>query len=297
MENSITSTFAGNPFALISLISWILVLITGWLSFFVPKIEIWPYKLLTFMNHFIIKKNQNYSYFPLFMHKVIFYIFAIFLLLSLTVSFIIFIYNLFIKKDENVINGMLGNISKFHFIPLLSIAALFINGECTDKEKFVTDTQLFFFLIFTILALFSMIFIYIYTKIDSPEYINYIIKNGAYSCLISFLIYNLFVVIWEYIMNNKDDDKIVKFNKNCSTAFSILICLANLCASFLLKEITISVFNLIIYIGMTSNFYNIEKKIRDNLLNKSIGIIDIFGIILSILMICFVAYRKKMSNN
>ena len=98
-------------------------------------------------------------------------------------------------------------------------------------------------------------------------------------------------------MNNKDDDKIVNFNKNCSTAFSILICLANLCASFLLKEITISVFNLIIYIGMTSNFYNIEKKIRDNLLNKSIGIIDIFGIILSILMICFIAYRKKMSNN
>ena len=297
MENSITSTSAGNPFALISLISWILVLITGWLSFFVPKIEIWPYKLLTFMNHFIIKKNQNYSYFPLFMHKVIFYIFAIFLLLSLTVSFIIFIYNLFIKKDENVINGMLGNISKFHFIPLLSIAALFINGECTDKEKFVTDTQLFFFLIFTILALFSMIFIYIYTKIDSPEYINYIIKNGAYSCLISFLIYNLFVVIWEYIMSKKDYDDIVNFNKNCSTVFSILIFLVTLCASFLLKEVTISIFNLIIYIGMTSNFYSIHKYTRDVALNKAIGIFDIIGIILSILMICLVAYRKKKSSN
>lgn len=296
METS-PSASAGNPFALISLISWILVLITGWLSFFVPKIDNeFLGKILIFMNHIIYKNYQNKIYLPLFMHKVIFYIFAIILLLSLTVSFIIYIYNLFKTKDENVINGMVGNISKFHFIPLLCVASLFIIGECTDKNEGISNTQYFFFLIFTILALFSMIFIYIYTKIDSPEYVNYVIKSGAYSCLISFLIYNLFVVIWEYILNKKDDyESYYKFNKNCSTAFSILICLANLCASFLLKEITISVFNLIIYIGMTSNFYNLEKEYRD--LKKSIGIFDIIGIILSILMICLVAYRKKMSNN
>ena len=296
METS-TSVSAGNPFAIISLISWILVLITGWLSFFVPKIDNeFLGKILIFMNHTIYKDYQNKHYLPLFMHKVIFYIFAIILLLSLTVSFIIYIYNLFKTKDENVINGMLGNISKFHFIPLLCVAVLFIIGESTDKNEGISNTQYFFFLIFTILALFSMIFIYIYTKIDSPEYVNYVIKSGAYSCLISFLIYNLFVVIWKYILNNKDDlESYYKFNKNCSLSFSILICLANLCASFLLKEITIPVFNLIIYIGMTSNFYNLEKGFRD--LKKSIGIFDIIGIILSIPMICLVAYRKKMSNN
>ena len=293
MEAS-ASASTGNPFALISLISWILVLITGWLSFFVPNIE----KVLIFMNQTIIDSDfQKIAASPLYMHEVIFYIFAIILLLSVTVSFIIYIYNLFKTKDENVINGMLGNISKFHFIPLLCVAILFIIGESTDKNEGISDTQLFFFLIFTILALFSMIFIYIYTKIDSPEYVNYVIKSGAYSCLISFLIYNLFVVIWLYILSKKEDEDIVKFNKNCSTAFSILIFLANLCASFLLKEITISVANLIIYIGMTSNFYNIEKIVRDNALNKSNGIFDIFGIILSILMIGLVAYRKKMSNN
>ena len=96
-------------------------------------------------------------------------------------------------------------------------------------------------------------------------------------------------------MKNKDDG--FKFNKNCTTAFSILICLTNLCASFLLKEITISVSNLIIYIGMATCFYKINKEIRDYFYHKSVGIIDIFGIILSILMICLVAYRKKMSNN
>ena len=292
MENS-SSTSISNPFVLISLISWILVLITGWLSFFVPNIE----KVLIFMNQTIIDSDfQKIAASPLYMHEVIFYIFAIILLLSVTVSFIIYIYNLFKTKDENVINGMLGNISKFHFIPLLCVAILFIIGESTDKNKSFNNTQYFFFLIFTILALFSIIFIYIYTKIDSPEYVNYVIKSGAYSCLISLLIYNLFVVIWQYILKNKDGD-VLKFNKNCQTAFSILICLANLCASFLLKEITISVSNLIIYIGMTSSFYKINKDFRDYFYNKSIGIIDIFGIILSILMICLVAYRKKMSNN
>ena len=286
MENS---TSISNPFVLISLISWILVLITGWLSFFVPNLD----GVFIFMNHAIATDGENP--FPLFMYKVFFYILAIILLFSLTASFIIYVYNLFQTKDENVLNGMLGNISKFHFIPLICIAVLFIIGESIDKSFNVT--HYFFCLFFTILALFSMIFIYIYTKIDSPVYVNYIIKNCAYSCLISFLIYNLFVVIWQYILSKKEDEDIVKFNKNCSTAFSILIFLANLCASFLLKEITISVANLIIYIGMTSNFYNIEKIVRDNALNKSNGIFDIFGIILSILMIGLVAYRKKMSNN
>ena len=288
MENS-SSTSISNPFVLISLISWILVLITGWLSFFIPNLD----DELYFMNLIIVTKGENS---PIFMYKVFFYIFAIILLLSLTVSFIIYVYNLFKTKDENVLNGMLGNISKFHFIPLLCVAILFIIGESTDKNKSFNNTQYFFFLIFTILALFSIIFIYIYTKIDSPEYVNYVIKSGAYSCLISLFIYNLFVVIWQYILKNKDGD-VLKFNKNCQTAFSILICLANLCASFLLKEITISVSNLIIYIGMTSSFYKINKDFRDYFYNKSIGIIDIFGIILSILMICLVAYRKKMSNN
>jgi hypothetical protein len=98
-------------------------------------------------------------------------------------------------------------------------------------------------------------------------------------------------------MSKKDYDDIVNFNKNCSTAFSILIFLVTLCASFLLKEVTISIFNLIIYIGMTSNFYSIHKYTRDVALNKAIGIFDIIGIILSILMICLVAYRKKKSSN
>ena len=287
MENS-TSTSISNPFVLISLISWILVLITGWLSFFVPNLD----GVFIFMNHAIATDGDNP--FPLFMYKVFFYILAIILLFSLTVSFIIYVYNLFQTKDENVLNGMLGNISKFHFIPLICIAVLFIIGESIDKSFNVT--HYFFCLFFTILALFSMIFIYIYTKIDSPEYVNYVIKSGAYSCLISFLIYNLFVVIWEYTLNKKDNNYI-KFNKNCTTAFSILICLANLCASFLLNEITISVSNLIIYIGMTTSFYKISKDYRDYFYNKSVGIIDIFGIIFSILMICLVAYRKKMSNN
>jgi len=80
MENS-TSTSISNPFVLISLISWILVLITGWLSFFVPNLD----GVFIFMNHAIATEGDNP--FPLFMYKVFFYILAIILLFSLTVSF------------------------------------------------------------------------------------------------------------------------------------------------------------------------------------------------------------------
>ena len=90
------------------------------------------------------KKNQKILHFPLFMNKVIFYIFAIILLFPLIVAFINYINNLFKTKDENVINGIVGNISKLHFIPLLYVAVLFINGESTDKNEGINDTQYFF---------------------------------------------------------------------------------------------------------------------------------------------------------
>ena len=41
------------------------------------------------------------------------------------------------QKDQQIINGMLGSFSKYHFIPLFFISALFILGEChNDKYDF-----------------------------------------------------------------------------------------------------------------------------------------------------------------
>jgi len=299
METFSNSSSENNQFKIISLFSWILVIITGWLSFAVPNFD----NIIIFWNNYIIKKNQNLAPFPLFLYNIFFYIIAIIILLLLTISFLIYAYNVF-KKNENVLNGMLGNQTKFHFIPLLCISALFINGECTEEEThflFFTKTQLYFFLIFTILALISLIYIYINTKLDSVKNIQYLIKNGTYGCLISFLVYNLFVNVWALILTIKMEDfdftSIYKSNKNLSIVFSILIGVINLVLSFSLNEITISIINFLIYIGLTVKFYKIEKDLRKEYLNNSIGIIDIIMIILSLLMMGLVFSRKKNSNN
>jgi len=299
METFSNSSSENNPIKIISLVSWILVLITGWLFFGVPNFD----KVFIFWNNIILNENQNLNPFPLIMFNIFFYIIAIIILLLLTFSFFVYAYNVF-KKNENVLNGMLGNQTKFHFIPLLCISALFINGECTEEEDHIllfTKTQLYFFIIFTILALISLIYIYINTKLDSEKNIQYLIKNGTYACLISFLIYNFFVAVWALIITIKykdlDFESIYKPNKNLSIVFSIFIGLINLVLSFFLNEISISIINFLIYIGLTIKFFKIEKDIREAYLNNSIGIIEIIMIILSLLMMGLVFSRKKNSNN
>ena len=65
-------------------------------------------------------------------------IIMIFILIVATLAFLYyFIFSTF-KKDSGIVNGMLGDISKFHFIPLACASALFLIGITVknyDDEK------------------------------------------------------------------------------------------------------------------------------------------------------------------
>ena len=120
-------------FMSLSIISWTLLLITGWMSFGVPKIDngLGDKGTLFWLTDHI---NKDYAYSNSFdVYYILFYIIIIITLILATAGFLIYIYSIFISKNYNVINGMLGNISKFHFIPLLCISALFIIGESLKK--------------------------------------------------------------------------------------------------------------------------------------------------------------------
>ena len=120
-------------FMAISIISWTLVLITGWMSFGVPKINNGLGNngtLFWLIDH--INKDEVYSI-SIDVYYILFYIIIILALILTTASFLVYIYSIFISKNDNVINGMLGNRSKFHFIPLLCISALFIIGESLER--------------------------------------------------------------------------------------------------------------------------------------------------------------------
>ena len=196
---------------------------------------------------------------------------------------------------------MIGNLSKFHFIPLICVSSLFIIGEAYNDNTF-KEGQYFFNLFFTFIALGSLIFIYIQTKLEKPLYAAYAIKHGSYSCLIALLIHNIGYSISAYsshivFKKGKFDSMEDYYNwlKWCYIIFSIIICLGNIGVAFFLKEFVIVLINLLIYIGMTIQFYRINEEQRKIIYGKPPGIIDIIMIIPSACIIVFLVYKKFKS--
>ena len=305
METSSSDYMSGSNgiFLIISIVSWISVLVTGFVSFAVPKIEFdgvdfdtFKYKkyrlIVTWLSYYILSKDYDLKM-PATMNYVVFYIMVALTLLLLVLSLAIYIYGI-LTRNGNILNGMLGNFTKFHFIPLLCISCLFIIGMATDKEEGPKGVQFFFSLVFTIIGLGSLVFITMQTNIESPNYASWIIKHGAYSCLIAWLVYNLCYLILYYHLVVKNED-MVKWFKGCEIAFAIIIGIINLCLAIFLKAVMIAFTNLLIYIGMVCRFFDNKKdEIKATYGSYTGGIIEIIMMILSLLVIVFliIQYRK-----
>ena len=305
METSSSDYMSGSNgiFLIISIVSWISVLVTGFMSFGVPKIELpdvdvenLKFKtikvLFTWLHLYILSKDHDLKM-PLTINYVLFYMMVALTLLFLVLSLAIYIYGI-LTRNGNILNGMLGNFTKFHFIPLLCISCLFIIGMATDKEEGPKGVQFFFSLVFTIIGLGSLVFITMQTNIESPNYASWIIKHGAYSCLIPWLVYNLCYLILYYHLVVKNED-MVKWFKGCEIAFAIIIGIINLCLAIFLKAVMIAFTNLLIYIGMVCRFFDNKKdEIKATYGSYTGGIIEIIMMILSLLVIVFliIQYRK-----
>ena len=211
---------------------------------------------------------------------------------------------------------MLGPYSKFHFIPILFISALFLIGETyhnsNEENQYdvylksnysfpsFNNAQYIFSLVFTFLAIISLIFISLKTKITSPWYATLTINKGAFSCFFALLIYNFGYVLSEYIINKKDYKIPEQFDeqsnliKKCILSFVIIIGILNNTASVLLQDYMIALINFLIYLGMTITFYKRDEESRSKFkLCKSIGILDIIMMSLSFLCILFHIIRFK----
>ena len=302
------------PYMFISVFSWLLLLVCGWISFAVPDIGIQGYKQLFFWNYQIIQSNDVIIPFPLYIHYVVFYIIDITTLLSITVAFIVILYNIFIKKDSNGLNGIFGFASKFHFIPLLFVSALFIIGESVQEKKMpmiiFPFKGIYYFcnLLFSIMALITLIFITSQTKMDSPSYVVWTVKSGAFSCLIALLMHNVCYIISNYVLYLKykdlfkehDEDEyddiekdIENWAKGSYIAFSIILGLGNMAVSLILKEFVISVMNILIYTGMMVQFYKMDKYSKNDLYKKVPGIVEPFIIFFSLLIAIFLFIRNR----
>ena len=245
-------------------------------------------------------------------HYVIFYMIVIITLLLSTAGFLVYMYSLFINKNDNVKNGMLGQITKFHFIPLLCISSLFIIGESLEQIDDIQIPLLFwiyfdikkvhcaFNLIFDIIGLFSLIYIYLNTTISEPIYATYTINKGAYSCFIALLVYNFFYVFtlsgFITILNDDDaeTDDLTHWLKGCGYAFSILIGVAIISLSLFLKDFLLAFINLLMHIGMVIHFFKLEDSVCDNVYDsKGIGGILIIMMIVSLASLGFLVIKLK----
>ena len=272
-----------NIIFVLTLISFTLLIVCGILSY--VNFAKWPAKAFWAIFGDASTSNSTIS-----VNKVVLYIMFSILLFF---AFLSFIFIIMYRNDEGLKSGILGKYSKFHFIPILCSISLYIIGFTLGSSNYYKETPYIFSLIFTLIGICSLIFIYIKTNM-SKYYARLAIKKGLYSCLIALLVYNLCFNI-TFLGSTTITSNRSSWIKGCYIAFSLIIGIINLLLSFFLKDIIISGMNILIYLGLTINFFKINKSTRDNINGVAEGIIDIIIGVLSISMICFLSIRYKNS--
>ena len=120
-----------------------------------------------------------------------------------------FIYQILVKKDQAIIDGMFGKYSKFHFIPLLLGFIMSLLGELSDIDNF--DDIAYTGLAISIVGLACMIYIYINTNINNNDWwVNYVLNKGTFSCLIILFWYNFCYDIYLVRVSDKPEDTDIK---------------------------------------------------------------------------------------
>ena len=316
---------------IMSYLSWLLLVASGWASlnwlvqnpFFVDgETEVqWGWTIWGFFAWRTHKEQGQIEeedplkedYYPLQMQVSLYYICFILALIIITGGCFVFFFKTIFSKDDQVINGMMGQFSKFHFFPLLCASALFIIGECVDnldKDDWLTEKRNDHFkdmhisgLVFSIIGLASFIFIYIMTDLNTDWWVLLLLKKGVFSCLIILMWYNFCYEIY-YVHfydkpdeENVDNDKYWDWRKGCGLAFSIILGIGSLAFSFVFKDLVACVMNFLIYIGLTVAYFRLPSEARKQKeANKNgDGIVDIIMLVLSVAMIVLllIKYREN----
>ena len=310
---------------IMSYLSWLLLVASGWASIKWldedPSYDadgtrhvgwtIWGFTARRTLNGYDFLKED---YYPLQMQVSLYYICFILTLIVITGGCFVFFYKTICKKDDQVINGMMGQFSKFHFFPLLCASALFIAGECVDQDLESGEDHFkkiyISVLVFSIIGLVSFIFIYIMTDLNTNDFwVLLLLKKGAFSCLIILMWYSLcYNIYYVHFFDKKeqaafyidDDDlseKMRDWRKGCGLAFSILFGIGSLAFSFVFKDLVACVMNFFIYIGLTVAYFRLPSEIRKlKYANKNgDGIVDIIMLVLSVAMIVLllIKYREN----
>lgn len=244
----------------LSIISWFLFLCTGLNLFINPK------QMISFEELAVpIPVKSNFPF-------VIGFISAIG-----TIGLILYFNNTTLKKNNNIANGMLGDMSKFHFVPLLLVSLLFIIlAEPTTKASYV------FSLILSLLAYGSLVFMYLKIDYEGEWYEIITIKKGVFSCLIALTFYTFFFSISSIGYKNEPSEG---FINGSGIVFSFLIGIGNIGFGFYFKDLLVLITNLLLYVEMAKYYFYIKNGID--------GGIDITMILITCGVIFYLLFKER----
>lgn len=304
---------------IMSYLSWLLLVATGWASLkwlddepnYDPTNYHYGYTIWTIHAHRgskflgVTTDPLKQDYYPLQMQVSLIYIVFILTLIVILAGCVIFFVKTIFKKDDQVITGMMGQFSQYHFFPLLCASALFIIGECVDKDLEKTNhikNMVISGLVFSILGLASLIFIYIMTDLNTNDWwVLLLLKKGTYSCLIILMWYYFCYDIYYVHIEDKPEhlftQKEIDWKKGCGLAFSIIFGIGSLAFSFVFKDLVACFMNLLIYIGLTAAYFKLPKDARKhkNCNKNGDGVVDIIMIVASVavLVLLLIKFRDQ----
>ena len=287
---SITNIFLNG----ITFISFSGLLILSWLSL------IWLYKYHFVFTFYRYEKLPNLpqEYFPIQINSFLFYVLIIFICLSITFTYILFIKEIIQLHSFDILNDN----NKNYIIPITLNLFLFYIGELTHNKSDIFHIYYFIGFGASLISLFYFIKLYYEADLNENEIIDFkIYFNNVsvyeffYGSLIALDLYYLFYVTCQiifYFYGSYDIKIYLGIIVNCCMGIvGIYICykLKNMVIAFLFEII----FNGIIIF----HYYNFSNKDRKNI-NLNFGEVLCSGIFIVAFLIeliyIFIYKRNKI---
>ena len=227
------------------------------------------------------------EYFPLQMNEIMIYIVFNFYYAIIFIGCVVYIIKTLIKKDQQIIEGMMGTISQFHFFPLLCAFAMTLLGEIYDEDNKKQKNIAFTGLVISIVGVATLIFIYINTNFkNNVWWTKFCLKEGTFSCLIILFWYNFCYSIYQArILDNPKN--IDKWTKGCSLAFSIIFGIGSIAFSYVFKDIMVSFMNTLIYIGLVIHYFQEIGNTKREYNKNGDGAVDMIILMCSIILFLY----------
>ena len=284
-------------FLIASYISWVAVAVNNWISLH------WFYskKYRTVWNIYIYLDNESIYYAPFQMYYIMNYIVFNFVFAVITIGCIVFLVKTLFQKDPQVIEGMMGKFSQFHFFPLLCAFIMSVIGElgahAEQSDEFYKGDKAG--LAISLVGLISMIFIYIMTNLNTNDWwSNFFLKKGTFSCLIVLFFYNFCYVIYYVRVADKESEGDSNWAKGCGIFFSIFFGICCIAFSFIFKDIMICFLNILIYLGLTIYYFSLNEEDRStkNYNKNGDGVVDVIILVLSFILFLYLKADKSRNE-